>query len=200
MPDKPPRCCSMAGAIRTRTRRSTASAGGRTAGSTATRASSTQSLIGKPGTPDDERVALHSGVWRYHPVRARVRDLRARREQSVGPRFQRSRPSVHDPLPQLLRRRRHHLRHPQRPLLEPGQRQLRAASSPTPAPDFAPDLKNFLPASARYDSGEGGAGKPGTTAIYGGHSHVGTMIYLGDNWPEIYRDHLFTQQPLRPRR
>ena len=60
------------------------------------------------------------------------------------------------------------------------------------APDFAPDLKNFLPASAQYDSGEGGAGKPGTTAIYGGHSHVGTMIYLGDNWPDIYRDHLFT--------
>jgi hypothetical protein len=53
-------------------------------------------------------------------------------------------------------------------------------------------LKNFLPPSARYDSGEGGAGKPGTTAVYGGHSHVGTMIYLGDNWPDTYRDHLFT--------
>ena len=60
------------------------------------------------------------------------------------------------------------------------------------APDFAPDLQNYLPASARYDSGEGGAGKPGTTAIYGGHSHVGTLIYNGDNWPAIYRDHLFT--------
>ncbi|HUR56811.1 MAG TPA: hypothetical protein VM029_03820, partial [Opitutaceae bacterium] len=58
--------------------------------------------------------------------------------------------------------------------------------------DFAPGLKNFLMASARYDSGEGGAGKPGTTAVYGGHSHVGTMIYLGDNWPDTYRDHLFT--------
>jgi hypothetical protein len=60
------------------------------------------------------------------------------------------------------------------------------------APDFAPGLRNFLPSSARYDSGEGGAGKPGTSAVYGGHSHVGTMIYLGDNWPAAYRDHLFT--------
>ena len=51
---------------------------------------------------------------------------------------------------------------------------------------------NYLPASASYDSGEGGAGKPGTTDVYGGHSHVGTMIYLGDNWPAIYRDRLFT--------
>ena len=60
------------------------------------------------------------------------------------------------------------------------------------APPFAPALKNFLPAAARYDSGEGGAGKKGTDAVYGGHSHVGTMVYLGDNWPEIYRDHIFT--------
>ncbi len=28
--------------------------------------------------------------------------------------------------------------------------------------------------------------------MYGGHSHVGTMIYLGDNWPSQYRNHLFT--------
>ena len=60
------------------------------------------------------------------------------------------------------------------------------------APEEIPHLMNFLPASAKYDSGEGGAGKPGTTAIYGGHSHVGTMIYLGDNWPAIYRNRLFT--------
>jgi putative heme-binding domain-containing protein len=60
------------------------------------------------------------------------------------------------------------------------------------APEGIPHLKNFLPASARYDSGEGGAGKRGTNAVYGGHSHVGTMIYLGDNWPAIYRDRLLT--------
>jgi hypothetical protein len=40
--------------------------------------------------------------------------------------------------------------------------------------------------------GAGGAGKAGTDAIYGGHSHVGTMIYLGDNWPDEFRGHLFT--------
>lgn len=56
----------------------------------------------------------------------------------------------------------------------------------------APWMKNYLLASARYDHGEGGAGKPGTDAVYGGHSHVGTMIYLGDNWPTSYRNHLFT--------
>ncbi len=29
----------------------------------------TGSRIGKPGTPDDKRLSLNAGVWRYHPVR-----------------------------------------------------------------------------------------------------------------------------------
>ena len=28
------------------------------------------SRVGKPGTPDQERVAINCGVWRYHPTRA----------------------------------------------------------------------------------------------------------------------------------
>src|SRR5690606_3661177 len=60
-----------------------------------------------------------------------------------------------------------------------------------PPSDF-PDLRNYLLASARYDHGAGGAGEPGSDAIYGGHAHVGTMIYLGDNWPDEFRGRLFT--------
>ncbi|MCB1208724.1 MAG: VCBS repeat-containing protein, partial [Verrucomicrobiales bacterium] len=29
----------------------------------------THSLVGKPGTPDDQRIGINAGVWRYHPVR-----------------------------------------------------------------------------------------------------------------------------------
>jgi len=29
----------------------------------------THSRVGKPGTPDNERVGLNAGVWRYHPTR-----------------------------------------------------------------------------------------------------------------------------------
>ncbi len=29
----------------------------------------THSKVGKPGTPDEKRVPLNAGVWRYHPVR-----------------------------------------------------------------------------------------------------------------------------------
>ncbi|MFM7864505.1 MAG: hypothetical protein ACKPHU_09860, partial [Planctomycetaceae bacterium] len=55
-----------------------------------------------------------------------------------------------------------------------------------------PWLQNYLLASARYDHGEGGAGRPGTDQVYGGHSHVGTLVYQGSNWPSEYRDHLLT--------
>src|ERR1043166_6068267 len=41
-------------------------------------------------------------------------------------------------------------------------------------PKEFPEFRNYLLASARYDHGAGGAGKPGSDAIYGGHSHVGT--------------------------
>src|SRR5207249_7032424 len=60
-----------------------------------------------------------------------------------------------------------------------------------PPGDF-PGFRNYLLASARYDHGAGGAGKPGSDLIYGGHSHGGTMIYLVDNWPDEFRGHLFT--------
>ncbi len=29
----------------------------------------THSKVGKPGTPDDERVKINAGIWRYHPTR-----------------------------------------------------------------------------------------------------------------------------------
>ena len=63
------RSCSTAGATRTRTRRSTPSPGARTAGSTAATASSRTRSVGKPGTPDKDRIPINAGIWRYHPTR-----------------------------------------------------------------------------------------------------------------------------------
>ena len=46
-------------------------------------------------------------------------------------------------------------------------------------------------------TGPAGAGKTRArvkqhAVLGGGHAHVGGMIYLGDNWPESYRNTLFT--------
>ncbi|MES2694885.1 MAG: PVC-type heme-binding CxxCH protein [Verrucomicrobiota bacterium] len=151
----------------------------------------THSLVGKPGAPDAQRVKIRAGVWRYHPVRHEF-ELFAHGASnqwgldfnSVGHLFMTHCRSFHGGGGTTYVLRNGHY-----------WNQVNNDYAPfvsNRAPDFAPGLKNFLLASARYDSGEGGAGKPGTTAVYGGHSHVGTMIYLGDNWPDTYRDHLFT--------
>ena len=139
----------------------------------------------------EQRQKIRAGVWRYHPVR-HVFEVFAQGGSnqwgidfnSVGALFMTHCRSFHGGGGTTYVVRNGHY-----------WNQANADYAPfisNRGPDFAPELKNFLLASARYDSGEGGAGKPGTTAVYGGHSHVGTMIYQGDNWPEIYRDHLFT--------
>jgi putative membrane-bound dehydrogenase-like protein len=151
----------------------------------------TRSNVGAPGTPDAERVELRSGVWRYHPVTHRFEVFAhggsnqwGLDSNSAGHLFMTHCRSFHGGGGTTHVIRNGHF-------WNQANNNYAPFISPT-APEFAPALKNFLPAAAQYDSGAGGAGKPGTDAVYGGHSHVGTMIYLGDNWPAIYRDRLFT--------
>lgn len=151
----------------------------------------TQSLIGKPGTPDDQRTTMNAGVWRYHPVRHVFEIFSHGGSNQWGLDYNSNGHFFMTHCRSFWGKggTTHAIRN--------GHFWNQANSKYAPfisatAPDFAPNLQNYLPASARYDSGEGGAGKPGTTAVYGGHSHVGTLIYNGDNWPAIYRDHLFT--------
>ena len=68
------------------------------------------SRVGKPGTPDEKRVAIDCGVWRYHPDAGSLRGRRSRNDQSLGARFRRPGGSVHhelrDPAPFSRRPRR----------------------------------------------------------------------------------------------
>ncbi len=148
-------------------------------------------LVGKPGTPDSERTRVRAAVWRYHPLRHEFEIFAHGGSNQWGLDFN----SVGHLF--MTHCRSFWGQGGTTYVIRNGHYWNQGNSNFAPfvsnrGPDFAPELKNFLLASARYDSGEGGAGKPGTTAVYGGHSHVGTMIYLGDNWPDTYRDHLFT--------
>ena len=44
-------------------------------------------------------------------------------------------------------------------------------------------------AGGNWTSSRGGDGR--TASAGGGHAHAGAMVYLGDNWPDEYRNHIF---------
>jgi putative membrane-bound dehydrogenase-like protein len=147
--------------------------------------------IGKPGAPDTRRTELRAGVWRYHPIRHQFEVFAHGGSNPWG--------LDYDAKGQLFMThcRSYWGRGGTTHVLQGGQfwNQANANYAPfivgDPPNDF-PGYRNYLLASARYDHGAGGAGAPGSDAIYGGHSHVGTLIYQGDNWPAEYRGHLFT--------
>jgi putative membrane-bound dehydrogenase-like protein len=147
--------------------------------------------IGKPGASEAERTELRAGVWRYHPVRHEFEVFAHGGSNPWG--------LDYDEHGQLFMThcRSYWGRGLTTHVIQGGHywNQANANYAPfiiaNPPAEF-PEFRNFMLASARYDHGAGGAGQPGSDAIYGGHSHVGTMIYQGDNWPDEYRGHLFT--------
>jgi putative membrane-bound dehydrogenase-like protein len=149
------------------------------------------SLIGKPGAPREERVELRAGVWRYHPVRHELEVFAHGGSNQWGLDFN-ERGDL------FMTHCRSYWGGGPTTYVVPGGHywnQTNARHAPFVSgshPAGAPHFRNFLRASARYGHGEGGAGKTGSNILYGGHAHVGTMVYLGDNWPAEYRDHLFT--------
>ncbi|MCB1094386.1 MAG: DUF1080 domain-containing protein [Verrucomicrobiae bacterium] len=153
------------------------------------------SLIGKPGAADSDRTEMRAGVWRYHPTRHAFEIFATGCSNQWGIDF--------NEVGHLFIT---HCRSawgggPTSYMVQGGHYWNQANSNHAPFiaagkvawnPTDEPVFRNFLPSSAGYGHGEGGAGKPGSRALYGGHSHVGTMIYLGSNWPATYRNQLFT--------
>lgn len=149
------------------------------------------SRIGKPGAPESELTELRAGVWRYHPVRHEFEVFASGGSNPWG--------LDYDETGQIFMThcRSYWGKGLTTHVIQGGHywNQANANYAPyivaEPPPEF-PGYRNYLLASARYDHGAGGAGVRGSDAIYGGHSHVGTLIYQGDNWPEEYRGRLFT--------
>ncbi len=140
-----------------------------------------KSNVGKPGTPDAQRVALNCGVWRYHPIRQQFEVVAHGTTNPWGLDF--------DDYGQMFITNCviHHLWH-----VVPGAHFQRMFGQ-----DFNPHLYALLPSCADHihwgggpwQSSRGGQGShdgPG-----GGHAHAGAMVYLGDNWPQRYRNGVF---------
>ncbi len=139
------------------------------------------SQVGKPGAPKDKRTELDCGVWRYHPVKETFELVASGTTNPWGLDF--------DDYGEMFITNCviKHLFH-----VIPGAHYIRMFGR-----DLNPNCFGLMPSCAdhihwgggNWTSSRGGQGKhdgPG-----GGHAHVGAMVYLGDNWPDSFRNHIF---------
>jgi putative membrane-bound dehydrogenase-like protein len=139
------------------------------------------SRVGKPGTPDAKRVAFNCGVWRYHPVEKRFEVVASGTTNPWGLDFDdRGEAFITNCVIK-------HLFH-----VIPGAHYERMYGQDLDADSYGlmeSCADHIHWAGGAWTSSRGGVGAHGEAG--GGHAHAGAMIYLGDNWPDAYRGHIF---------
>ncbi len=142
------------------------------------------SFVGKPRATASQRTELNCCIWRYHPTREVFEIVAHGTTNSWG--------FDYDQHGQMffINTVIGHLWH-----LVPGAHYRRMYGA-----DFNPHIYEYIEQCAdhfHWDTGEKWSdirqGVSDTTAqAGGGHAHSGLMIYQGDNWPESYRDRMYT--------
>lgn len=140
------------------------------------------SMIGKPGTPEKERGRFDGGVWRYHPVQKVWEPYADGTTNPWGIDWNDYGESF------VCNCVNPHLFH-----VIPGAhyepwRNRESSQFAYQRIDTIADHLHFVGGAHVRD----GLGSAAEDAAGGGHAHCGTMVYLGDNWPERYRNTLFT--------
>jgi hypothetical protein len=139
------------------------------------------SVVGVPGTPEDQRVRINCGVWRYHPTK-KIFELHA--EGTTNPWG-----LDYDEHGQMFMTNNviAHLWH-----VIQGAHYERMRGN-----DFNPYVFGQIKTIADHLHWGGGAwttsrgGEGEHSVAGGGHSHAGCMLYLGDAFPAEYRGTVF---------
>jgi len=139
------------------------------------------SKVGAPGTSEAQRTSLNCGVWRYHPTRGEFEVVAQGTTNPWGIDF--------DEFGQTFITNCviKHLWH-----VVPGAHFQRMFGQ-----DGSPNSYALMESCADHIHWSGGPwyearGGERDNSHGGGHAHVGAMAYLGDNWPDKFRNHLFT--------
>lgn len=137
--------------------------------------------LGVPGTPDEQRVPIDGGIWRFHPERKVVEVLCHGTTNPWGHDW-----DEHGEL-LFVNTVIGHLWH----MLPGAHFKESFGESMNPAVyerlDTVADHYHFDTRGNWTESRDGKANELG-----GGHSHVGAMIYQGRHWPRQYRNRLMT--------
>lgn len=135
--------------------------------------------LGVPGTPDEQRVPMKGGIWRYHPERRIVEVLTHGTTNPWGHDWDADGEMF------FINTVTGHLWH-----LMHGAH-LMDSSTLNPwvyeKLDTIADHYHYDRSGSWTESRDGKANSLG-----GGHAHIGMMIYQADQWPEKYRQKLFT--------
>ena len=139
------------------------------------------SRIGKPGTPDRERIRLNCGVWRYHPTRHTFEVVAWGTTNPWGMDWNDEGELF------ITNCVIKHLFH-----VVPGAHFVRMYGE-----DLNPHVYSLIESCADHIHWAGGnwttsrGGQGEHSAAGGGHAHAGALFYLGDAWPQSYRNRIF---------
>lgn len=138
----------------------------------------THSRVGKPGTPDQQRIPLNAGVWRYHPTRHTFEVFAHGTSNPWGIDFDDRGQAF------LTACVIPHLYH-----VLPGGRYERQAGRHFNSATYD-DIKTIAD-HRHYLGATPHSGNNRSDQAGGGHAHCGAMIYLGGAWPAEYRGRIF---------
>jgi putative membrane-bound dehydrogenase-like protein len=138
------------------------------------------SNVGKPGAPDSQRTKLNCGVWRYHPTRHEFEVVANGTTNPWGLDF--------DDYGQAFITNCviSHLWH-----IIPGAHYQRMYGEDLDKESFG--LIGGCADHIHWAGGDWTTSRTGDSHSQagGGHAHAGCMVYLGDNWPDSYRNNVF---------
>jgi hypothetical protein len=138
-------------------------------------------MIGKPGTPEKDRVRFDGGVYRYHPVRKVWEPFADGTTNPWGIDWDDYGEAF------VCNCVNPHLFHVIQGAHYEPWRNRKSSEFAYERIDTIADHLHFVGTGNVRD----GLGSPEEDAAGGGHAHCGTMVYLGDNWPDRYRNTVF---------
>lgn len=138
----------------------------------------THSRVGKPGTPNRDRQPINAGIWRYHPTKHEFEVFAHGTSNPWGVDFDDRGQAFCTAcvIPHLFH------------VIQGGRYQRQAG------PHFNTHTYNDIKTIADHvhylgNTPHGGNSKSDEAG--GGHAHAGAMVYLGNTWPDQYRNQIF---------
>lgn len=140
----------------------------------------THSRVGKPGTPDNDRIPINAGVWRYHPTRHDFEVFAQGTSNPWGLDFNEMGQAFVEAcvIPHCFH------------IIQGGRyyRQAGQHFNPFTYVDIR-TIADHLHFVGVWNQPH--AGNNRSSSVGGGHAHCGLMCYQGGLWPDKYRGQLF---------